>query len=261
MKYCFLLLSMECSLTRGLTKDKFGSWNMNNVTEDQDVFEGGTHGNIFRNWKHYQAEGCPILELSVPHLVRFLLVSNLTEPIQVNDFLLNSCLNHCDNFLWMLLWRLNNHKRKWNNHLVSFGGTSVIRVLEGSGVITWEAPVEYENGQYQPGEPETPPPQYGNALSESRTLGEWWGRAAFLAKSVTLTQSQMSQPDCLQVPSHPENVPSRQKWIKWLFWWSCPLWTLSTRRPCQHLDCYLHVIDGTSIWLLLTWTGRNTWLS
>lgn len=158
MKYCLLLLSMECSLTRGLTKDKFGSWNMNNVTEDQDVFEGGVHGSIFSNWKHYQAEGSPILELSVPHLVRFLLVSNLTEPIQVNDFLLNSCLNHCDNFLWMLLWRLNNHKRKWDNHLVSVGGTSVIRVLEGSSVVTWEAPVEYESGQCQPGEPQTPPP-------------------------------------------------------------------------------------------------------
>lgn len=261
MKYCLFLLSMKCSLTRGLTKNNFGSWNMNNVTEDQDVFEGGVHGSIFSNWKHYQAEGCPILELSVPRLVRFLLVSNLTEPIQVNDFLLNSFLNHCDNFLWMLLWRLNNHKRKWDNHLVSVGGDQCHQGVGGkqcrhmgSSSRIWEWPVSLVSHRH-------PPPQYGNALSESRTSGEWWGRAAFLAKSVTLTQSQMSQPDCLQVPSHPENVPSRQKWIKWLLWWSCPLWTLSTCRPCQHLECYLHVIDGTSIWQLLTWTGRDPWLS
>lgn len=172
MKYCLFLLSMKCSLTRGLTKNNFGSWNMNNVTEDQDVFEGGVHGSIFSNWKHYQAEGCPILELSVPRLVRFLLVSNLTEPIQVNDFLLNSFLNHCDNFLWMLLWRLNNHKRKWDNHLVSVGGDQCHQGVGGkqcrhmgSSSRIWEWPVSLVSHRH-------PPPPHMGMLSPKAELQE-----------------------------------------------------------------------------------------
>lgn len=157
MKYCLLLMSMKCSFDKGINERQVWKLKHDQCYRRPRCVWGWGAWNIFRSWKHYQAKGCPILELSVPRLVRFLLVSNLTEPIQVNDFLLNSCLNHCDNFLWMLLWRLNNHKRKWNNHLVSFGGMGVIRVWEGSGVVIWEAPVEYENGQCQPGEPETLP--------------------------------------------------------------------------------------------------------
>lgn len=35
---------------------------------------------------------------------------------------------------------------------------------------------------------------------------EWQGNVGMLAKSVTLTETQMSQPDCLQIPCHPEKI-------------------------------------------------------
>ena len=119
--------------------------------------------------------------------------------------------SYCSTFIFVVflknIFRLKHHRGKSDNFLVNSGETSALgRVWEQTDVLACSS-----RRVERPMKPwwKSDFSRCGNAIFERRAWRGVVRSPGMLAKSVTLTETQMSQPDCLQIPCHPEKNTQR----------------------------------------------------